>query len=194
MSWRIRIREGEGDRDQPFLLWDTVLKDAGTVDPYWDWELAGLDAPLNSGGLQATNGLTTAVMIQTFTNRRARPDMELPDESGGVGGWWGDSVAPRADRYERELGSHLWVLRRTTLNSDTLARAVEYETEALQPIVDQGAVAEFEVKAFASNVHLPAHGNPDVLELYIDAFAQSGSKVYSQRFQILWDQKQALAS
>lgn len=77
--------------------------------------------------------LLRAAIVSLFTWRRANDDDELP--GGELMGWWGDTYADIAgDR----IGSRLWLLARETLTPETLRRAREYATEALQWMLDDG--------------------------------------------------------
>jgi phage gp46-like protein len=95
-----------------------------------------------SRGLQSTDPLVRAVIVSLFTWRRAQPDDELPASERM--GWWGDTFPPVAgDR----IGSRLWLLSRSKLLPETVARAKEYAQEALQWLVDDGIAARVEVDA-----------------------------------------------
>lgn len=99
-----------------------------------DWALAGAD-------LAAHSDLETAVLISLFTDRRAEPDDVIPDGSDDPRGWWGD--AGRA----RPLGSRLWLLERAKRSEDTRLRAVDYITEALAWMVEDGVAEDVQVAA-----------------------------------------------
>lgn len=93
-------------------------------------------------GLDSAEPLVRAVVISLFTWRRANPDDDLP---GGLRmGWWGDSFpSVPNDR----IGSHLWLLSRAKLTSETLTRAKEYAEEALRWLIDDGIAARVDVEA-----------------------------------------------
>jgi len=146
---------------------------------YGDYAYAGDDEPGNAGGLQANNTLHTAILIQLFTDRRAREEMDI--DGNDPRGWAGDSFDVREDQHEREMGSYLWTLERGQLSEETERLAEEYTLEALQVIIDQGAVASFEADAKAQ----PATG---ILELSVRGFSHMGKNVYDQHFQVLWQQ------
>ena len=84
--------------------------------------------------------LVRAVFVSLFTWRRAADDDALPGDE--LMGWWGDTYADVAgDR----IGSRLWLLWRETLTADTLARARDYATEALQWLLDDGVATSVQV-------------------------------------------------
>ena len=193
MGWRIRIREGEAcDPVQPFLSPDLVIINNFGPQIGFDFALAEPDEVRNKKGLRAKSGLHTAIIIQLFSDRRAQDGDELPDDRNpDLRGWWGSSVDVRTDLGEGELGSRLWLLQRSVLTTEVVNKAREYCIEALQPILDQGAVASFDVQCegqFGGPVD-PVSG---LLAIHIGAFSQSGDKVYAQKFQALWQQQDTL--
>jgi phage gp46-like protein len=175
----IRIREAEAAGEQPFLLWDTYWNSDDLSTYYADWKLAGPGAPQNAYGLAADHALNTAILISLFTWRRAEPSDVLPSGSDPKG-WWGDSVDLEAN--EQKIGSRLWLLMRATLNNETARKAEDYAYEALQPLIDQGAVARFEVV-----------GTPEIVKGYLTldvrAYSQDGQKIYDQKFERIWRQE-----
>ena len=111
----------------------TQMSDTSTI---WrdftrgDWVMNG--AQLQSGG-----DLTTAVLISLFTDRQARSDDVIPDGTTDQRGWWADS--------DVLIGSRLWLLNRAKQTTETLNRAVDYISEALQWLIDDGAVQRFNI-------------------------------------------------
>lgn len=175
----IRIRDAEGTAEQPFLLWDTVWNQDDLSTYYADWKLAGPSAPNNAYGLAADQALNTAVLISLFTWRRAEPYDNLPSGTDPKG-WWGDTVD--LDDFETKLGSRLWLLFRSPLNQDTANKAQDYAYEALQPLIDQGAVAKFVCTAAID----PVKG---YLVLAVNAYSQAGQLIYNQKFEKIWRQE-----
>lgn len=175
----IRIREAEGASEQPFLLWDTYWNESDLGEYLCDWKLAGPNAPNNAYGLAADHALNTAILISLFTWRRAEPYDVLPSGADPKG-WWGDSVD--LEENETKIGSRLWLLLRSTLNNETARKAEDYAYEALQPLIDQGAVARFEVVA-----------TPDIVKgflvLDVRGYSQDGQKIYEQKFERIWRQE-----
>ncbi|GAB7002305.1 phage GP46 family protein [Bradyrhizobium viridifuturi] len=175
----IRMRETEGYGDQPFLLWDTYWNSDDLSTWYADWKLAGPNAPLNAYGLAADHALNTAILISLFTWRRAEVYDQLPSGTDPKG-WWGDNID--LDENETKLGSRLWLLYRSPLNTETARKAEDYAYEALQPLIDQGAVAKFVCSATVDVV--PGH-----LVLDVKAYSQSGQLIYDQKFDRIWRQE-----
>lgn len=189
MGWKIRLRDDEACGVQPFLSPDLVITQTGTSVAL-DMAIAEPGETTNRGGLRSREALHTAILIQLFTDVRAREEDLLPDPlDGDRRGWWGDTVARVAEQGEYDLGSRLWTLRRSPLTAETAQQAVEIVEDCLQPIVDQGAVASFTVRATSSYqaIHLggPATG---VLIIDIGGFDRDGQTAYAQKFEVLWDQ------
>lgn len=175
----IRIRDAEGTAAQPFLLWDTVWPQSDDLSPTTaDWQLAGPNAPQNAYGLAANQALNTAILLSLFTWRRAEDYDALPSGTDPKG-WWGDAVD--LEDGETALGSRLWLLYRSPLNANTANLAVDYTNEALQSLIDQGAVARFDNSAVVD----PVKGT---LVISVNAYSQDGTKIYSQQFTKLWQQ------
>ncbi|MEE4417572.1 phage GP46 family protein, partial [Klebsiella pneumoniae] len=86
------------------------------------------------------------------------------------------------DENETKLGSRLWLLYRSPLNTETARKAEDYAYEALQPLIDQGAVAKFVCSATVDVV--PGH-----LVLDVKAYSQSGQLIYDQKFDRIWRQE-----
>ena len=101
---------------------------------------------MDGGALAQDDSLDTAIILSLFSDRRAKPDDELPDNSGDRRGWWGDLVPPVEGD---QIGSRWWLLRREKNTQGTLNRAREYALEALQWLVDDGLAATVEVEAEA---------------------------------------------
>lgn len=180
----VRIRENEACRPDQFLLWDSVwVQRLDASGGYCDWVLATDGDPAEArGGLRSSAALNTAVLISLFTDRRLPPDMASPYGDDDPRGWWGDSIK-FDDEPEQPMGSLLWTLTRGTLGDDTARLAVDYCLDALQPIVDQGAVSRFDVTA-----------TPDVargwLVIGVKGYSQAGDARFDQRFEVLWQQAQ----
>lgn len=192
MAWSIRLRDKEECREQPFLSPDLYIHVAD-YGVYLDYKLADADERTNRGGLRSKEALHTAILIQLFTDARMRDDDMLLDElDPDRRGWWGDSVAPVEGQGEYMIGSRLWTLRRATLDEDTAQIANDMVVECLQPIVDQGAVARFEVETIASYQRIQYGPETGVLMIGIRGYAQSGLLIYDQKYEVLWDQIAAM--
>ncbi|HHX4055422.1 TPA: phage head spike fiber domain-containing protein [Burkholderia contaminans] len=93
----------------------------------------------NGGYLDTGDDLSTAILISLFSDRQAAPDDEIPDGTTNPRGWWGDLDS------STQIGSRLWLLSRAKQTTETLKRANDYIAEALQWLIDDGAVAYFEI-------------------------------------------------
>lgn len=93
-------------------------------------------------GTANADPLVRAVMLSLFTWRRAAVEDVEPGESRL--GWCGDTLAPVAgDR----IGSRLWLLARRNVTAETMQKAREYASEALQWLIDDGVASTIETAA-----------------------------------------------
>ncbi|ARR08679.1 hypothetical protein HJ155_04095 [Vibrio parahaemolyticus] len=77
--------------------------------------------------------ISALVLISLFTDARAEESDTLPDQSGDLRGWPGDTF------YDAPWGSKLWLLYREKLTTDVRNRAVKYAEDALSWMLqDQG--------------------------------------------------------
>ncbi|HHY0486343.1 TPA: phage GP46 family protein [Vibrio parahaemolyticus] len=77
--------------------------------------------------------ISALVLISLFTDARAEESDTLPDQSGDLRGWPGDTF------YDAPWGSKLWLLYREKLTTDVRNRAVKYAEDALAWMLqDQG--------------------------------------------------------
>lgn len=106
------------------------------------------DIDITSAGLRQDNGLETLVLQVLFTDTRAAASDVLPDGSGDLRGWPGDTFATES------WGSKLWLLAREKLTTDVRNRAVTYAQTALdkhlkpdyaKQIVVTGSIPRFQV-------------------------------------------------
>lgn len=93
--------------------------------------------PLNDESDQAWS---RAAVISLLTWRRAGPDDRLDD--GERYGWWGDSFPSQAND---RIGSWLWLLRRRTLDADTVRDAEAFARESLAWMIEDGRVTSVTV-------------------------------------------------
>jgi phage gp46-like protein len=112
-----------------------------------DWMLLG------DGTLDDTQALATAIVVALGTNMLADIDEPLPDpDSTDRGGWWGDLDADTIWNGW-DIGSKLWLLRRTAIESvasrqgSTVARVLAYISLAIQPFVDSKVCSRFDAAA-----------------------------------------------
>lgn len=101
----------------------------------------------DSGEIVTTDGLETAVTISLFTDRRARDDDELPDNSGDRRGWCLTHRQQLLDREAEEIGSWLWLLGREKQVGTVVARAKGYAEQALSWMVRRKVAAKVTVTA-----------------------------------------------
>ncbi len=139
----------------------------------WNDALFGADLALVDGQLVTDDGLRTAVIISLFTDRRAGPDDELPEDGADRRGWWGDDIAEMPGDL---IGSRLWLLRRAKFTSANINRARDYAREALAWLVEDGVAASVEVEA--------AGIRPDTLAIGA-TIVRPGSR--NVRFDFTWD-------
>jgi len=104
----------------------------------------GLDLAIAGNDLRTVQGLSTAILISLFTDRRAEDDDELPLGTTDRRGWWGDAFA---DVSGDRIGSRLWLLRRAKQTQQTLNRAKEYAHEALAWLIDDGVATSLQIAA-----------------------------------------------
>lgn len=145
----------------------------------WNPDLMAGDDTLAPPDLDGTHELVTAVAIALFTHRTADPDDELPDELGSSRrGWWADYEANELYPGATPIGSRLWLLSREKQLPETRNRAEDYIREAIQPFVDIGLVAGFDLTVdwFA----------PERLGAEI-TFYRGNDKI-AVRFEKLWDE------
>lgn len=172
----IRIIPIEGD-DEPYrspdLGWDGVVGDL---------IVNGFQHASAPGDFRAEQGLATQVLILLMTDRRVE-ESELRDGEENRG-WFGDGV----DRMDGEepLGSRLWLLRRRSLYDGIETDAQDYALEALQPLIDQGAVARVDAVATIERAE-------NRLDLAISLYGRDGGRVYDRKFEGLWRQINGVA-
>ena len=104
-----------------------------------DWNVAHgyADWCLCSGALASGDDLATAVLISVFSERQANASDLLPDAGTHRRGWWGDQDKP--------IGSRLWLLERSKLNSAVAITAKGYITEALQWLIEDKVASAVQV-------------------------------------------------
>lgn len=177
---KIRVRDTEGCEPDESFLWDSIMVNRPDASGgYADWIMAGPDDPPSQrGGLRSRMGLHTAILICLLTDRRLPEGVPSPRDDGDPRGWWGDSIRLE-DEPDTEIGSLLWTLERGTLDEDVARLAKDYAEEALDVLIDQGAVGRFEVETEADK----ARG---FLVIRVGAFDHAGARIYDERFNFLW--------
>lgn len=105
------------------------------------WSATKGDYRMSGADLASGQDLRTAVILSLFTDRSAGPEDDPADASGDRRGWWAD-----ATEGQPLIGSRLWLLERAKRTQETLTRAQDYITEALQWLIDDGVVSAFEIE------------------------------------------------
>jgi phage gp46-like protein len=176
----LRVRIDEGSEEQPILLWDSVWSPPQGMA---DWALAGPDEMQNRGGLRSRAALHTAIVLALFTDRRMPDDHPLRYliDDGDARGWFGDGVDVRADLFETEMGSLLWIFERAELTEDIRRWVERLALEALDPLIAQGVAERIEAQAVAQF----AVGRVD---LTIQVYARDQRASIDFRFIDIWQQ------
>lgn len=164
----IPLEESEEPYRAPDLGWDGVSGDL---------ILNALDHPSAPGDLRAEQGLATQVLIHLQTDRRVE-ESELPNGEQNRG-WIGDSF----DQMDGEdpLGSRLWLLRRRAIYDGIETDVEDYVREALEPLITQGAVASIRVAVSVDRA-------VNRVDYVVTLTGRDGSRVYEQKFELLWRQ------
>lgn len=105
----------------------------------WDADNSSGDWAVASGDLASGNDLQTAIYISLFTDRQARADDDYDGDDRR--GWWGDSGS------DYPIGSRIWLLRRKKLTTAIANKAIDYASEALQWLIDDGVVASINIES-----------------------------------------------
>ena len=133
---------------------------------------------VSANATDISDDLPRAVLISLFTWRRANPDDDLP--ANNKYGWWGDSYPTELND---RIGSRLWLLSRAKMLPETVARAEEYATEALQWLIDDGVADSVQIRAERQTL--------DTLALQI-TLTRGDKAALNIRFINVWDYINAL--
>lgn len=134
----------------------------------WDIENMVGQWLYEEGDLATDQDLETAVIISLFTDRRARPNDPLEDEEDRRG-WWGDA----------QLGSRLYLLHREKQTEEVRKRAIEYASEALAWLVNDGVALSVKVEA--------AWVRAGMLVLSIEVLRSNGNQL-NAGYEWAWEQ------
>lgn len=166
----IPIKEHADPSLAPDLVWDGIMSDLA---------LAEIGEIGNRNGLRARAHLETAVLICLMTDARASQDELRTDDINR--GWPGDSFDIDTAAGEAPIGSKLWLLLRRTVDEVHVPKLAEdYAREALQPLIDQGAVAAITVAA-------TGYPSEHRLELAITLTDRAGAVLIAPNYSILWE-------
>jgi phage gp46-like protein len=94
--------------------------------------------------LASGDDLETAVLISVFSDARAADDDVLPPGVTDRRGWWGDP----------NMGSKIWLLRRSILDAAVVAKARDYLKTALQWLLDDGVAFSVTVTTWQEGLNL----------------------------------------
>lgn len=103
--------------------------------------LNGGDYTLENGQLREDRGLETAIIQSLFTDRRAKPDDQLPHGHSDRRGWFGNRFILERD----QVGSRLWLLSREKQTKEVVNRAREYIKESTNWLVEQGIATQVDI-------------------------------------------------
>lgn len=146
----------------------------------WDNAFGNADLSMIDMDLASDRGLMTAIALSLFTDRRAETDDVPPSgDARDRRGWWADQFAAiEGDK----IGSRLWLLDRSVLNNETVLKARQYVTEALQWMIDDKVAASIPVAVTRMN-------SPDGI-LIAGELQRPGRDPVSFRFAHTWDHLQ----
>lgn len=162
----IRIRQFENISDKTIPLPDLC----------WDNDKGSADLAIKDGDLQKENAIWTTIEIQLFSNLR---DESLDNFSASEpGGWIGDII----DTDEGiEVGSHIWLERRSNITDKTLRTLQSYADIAMQKLQNQGLFNKFEVEVSANK-------NYNQVIFDISFYGDSTPEKFNRKFENYWGQ------
>ncbi|EME69709.1 GP46 family protein [Paramagnetospirillum caucaseum] len=129
------------------------------------------------GAIVMTDGLETAVTISLFTDRRARDDDAIPDNSGDRRGWCLTHRQQDEDPESDEIGSWLWLLHREKQLASVVARARSYAETALAWMVRRKYARQVTVTAEITA--------PGLLGLSVEIIRRDGTR-WSRIYDYYW--------
>lgn len=133
--------------------------------------------------LQGDDGLTTAIIISLFTDRRAKNDDILPEYRPGafadMRGFWGDYFLDDGEI----TGSRLWLLHREKDMNVVISRATEYAKEAIEWLEQSG-----EVKSISARARRVSKG---YLGIEVSAALSIGADEKTREWNFTYDYKNA---
>lgn len=102
------------------------------------------DFVLGNGDLERDEGLSTAVLVSLFTDRRADIDDEFINNDRR--GWWGDLVA---EIEGDQIGSKIYLLDRLKAIEENIVKLQQYAYEALEWMLEDDVIAKIETDAYS---------------------------------------------
>jgi phage gp46-like protein len=108
------------------------------------WFGGTADLSLVDSDLASDTGLTTAVLLSIFVDRRAAVDDKPPSgDPDDRRGWWADQFS---EQPGDKIGSRLWLLDRAKRTGETARKAEEYVREALDWMISDRVVESVDVE------------------------------------------------
>ncbi|WP_392563196.1 phage GP46 family protein (plasmid) [Orbus sturtevantii] len=141
------------------------------ITTFFDLDVMRGDWSVDFGDLKQGNDLSTSIMISLFTDGLANADDEIEDNNRR--GWWADIF------YDSNIGSRLWLLYRQKLTLNVARRAELYANEALQWLISDGVVSQFDI---TSQIIYP-----NSLYLQVTYYKPNGD-VSTLKFNRIWEQ------
>lgn len=138
-----------------------------------------IDIKIGDYDLLGDEGAETSVYVSLFSDQRVT-DEEKPYLFETKRGWWGDVLS---EVEGDQIGSKLWTLTRSKTTSDTLQKHIDYVTESLQWMIDDGFSDRIEVDAAYIGPSVP-----NGIEIIIQIYRPDGT---SEEFTIIWDGQEA---
>ena len=106
------------------------------------WDINAGDLAIENADIALDGTLRSAILVSLFTDARVDED-ELPAGETDRRGWWGQDVQ---DDPDDNIGSKLWLLRRSKITTDILTRARTYAGEALAWMISDKVATEVDVE------------------------------------------------
>jgi len=149
---------------------------ASDIKFIWDKVFFEGDLALNNGDLLREEGLTTAVLISLFSDRRADEDDEI-DDPNDQRGWWGDLLS------SSPIGSKLWQFDRSKTTQTVIVKVKQAVEECLQWLIDDGVAIKIDVQ-------IEKFGEPGNYRLGMDIkIYQSDGNTKALTFNDLWEKE-----
>ena len=141
------------------MTFDPLLGDFGDI------EFDGSDFVMDGG-------FETSELITTFTDIRVLEEEAL--DSNDLGGWFGTEL------LGYEIGSKIWLLRRSKINDETLTLLEQYFVDGRQWKIDEGIIDSVTVTATKTR------GMNDWIDIRIIELAPDGVN-HDHKFKLHWD-------
>jgi phage gp46-like protein len=145
----------------------------------WDETLGSADLVMIDSDLASDPGLETAVLLSLFTDARAAND-DVPPSGDPTDrrGWWADQFSTvEGDK----IGSRRWLLDRSKFTNETAIVLKEYDTEALQWMIDDGVASSVDITTALATVR----GSPRINETIVINRPHGSPLTF--RFAHVWD-------